>query len=572
MMALHLPPPNPRNDVFAYSPKAQFAVLPDLPYGGRPRSSTTSTAPSLGQYHHALSAPTSPMSRPQHNQSMGLTPLSHINPVNLSSSHPGQSGGSSAQVMGQAGPESGRMNVGPFTNQFAPRQHQQHIQQPTQSQPGQTPLVLLSPRRISPPSTVAPLSSTNLASFSNDRNLALQDKDKTRYRSKSRPRVLAQAQREESGSDTERGGSDSDATVMDFRRAGKASYSQTDLTAFRDRLSLTPGAGSSTLGNDAGPPVSAFGGSSSAQGQGPLASTSGVNDSGNTTASWTGFRGTDELTRPRQRKHSPKTPPHRPLPITTQTAPTSTTVSVPGPGTVSPGKSPRSRSSTSLSSMRMTPSTSPRSSYFSLGRSPNSSPRNSSHHLAPLTPLSTSSSSISLSPLNRNKSLQPTGSDADAEDDSTESSVTFGTRSRSGIRLRTNVPSSNGLGLSLDPGTGPDTTTAPEQTKVDDLIPQAIERLYQSSSLLYLRILAIVPACWGYLVLVDALRTGVIRHDVWPWGLDLSKEAIYHLSQISADGHGSPDPTGTFKPAIRGDLVLSIAWVSPPSLNDMNIN
>jgi hypothetical protein len=105
---------------------------------------------------------------------------------------------------------------------------------------------------------------------------------------------------------------------------------------------------------------------------------------------------------------------------------------------------------------------------------------------------------------------------------------------------------------------------AGDQTKVEDLIPEALERLYQSSSLLYLRILAFVPACWGTLVLSHGVITGGVYHDVWPWGADFSSEAMYRRS------HGSFLDEGLWKPAVRGDLILSIAWVGLALLSMSN--
>jgi hypothetical protein len=94
-----------------------------------------------------------------------------------------------------------------------------------------------------------------------------------------------------------------------------------------------------------------------------------------------------------------------------------------------------------------------------------------------------------------------------------------------------------------------------DQTKVDELIPEALERMYRSSSLLYLRILAIVPACWGTLVLGHGVIAGGVWHDVWPWGADFSAEAMYRRS------HGTHLEVGVWKSAVRGDLLLAIAWV-----------
>jgi hypothetical protein len=177
-------PPSTRHDVLAISPQSHFAVLPDLPYlNTRPRSSINSS----GQQQYPLSAPTSPLGRPQAGySSLGLiTPLDLPGPSN--SSRQGQANGGTRSVSA-----AGSMPPPPQ----APRQPQQAI-------PSFFPMV----GRVNPPPRQAPLSSTNLASF---------DKS-TRSRSKSRSRVVAVMSDSGSGSETEKGGSDSDVTVLDHR-------------------------------------------------------------------------------------------------------------------------------------------------------------------------------------------------------------------------------------------------------------------------------------------------------------------------------------------------------------------
>jgi len=215
--------------------------------------------------------------------------------------------------------------------------------------------------------------------------------------------------------------------------------------------------------------------------------------------------------------------------------------------------------------MRKSPTQSPRHPSLPVGRSPTTSPRHSAHNLGPLTPMtSSSSSSIAMSPVNRviTGMGKSGGSDADVENDSLtdDSSVQFNTKRRNGPVLRhrragstSSAPANghvNGLGLSL----GSENSTS-DQSKVEDLIPEALERMYRSSSLLYLRILAIVPACWGTLVLGHGVIAGGVWHDVWPWGADFSAEAMYRRS------HGTHLEVGIWKSAVRGDLLLAIAWV-----------
>jgi len=487
-------PPSARHEFLAISPQSHFAVLPDLPYlNTRPRSSTNSS----GQQHYALSAPTSPLGRPQ----AGYSSLGLITPLEL----PGPSHST----------RQGQVNGGPrsvsATGSMPPPQQ---VARQQQGIPAFFPMV----GRVTPTPRQAPLSSTNLASF---------DKS-TRARSKSRSRVAAVMSDSGSGSETEKGGSDSDVTVLDHRRAGKASYSQTDLPALKTRMVSRAEAVSAVTSN-----------------------TSPVNIPANAK-----IRDTETITLPRHgRRLSPKSD-HRPLPIHSNTALFASTP-------ISPGKSPKSRSSTSLSSMRKSPTQSPRHPSLPLGRSPTTSPRHSAHNLGPLTPMN-SSSNITLSPANRvipgmGKSG---GSDADVENDSLtdDSSVQFHTKRRNGPILRHRRAGStssapaigpvNGLGLSL----GSENSNS-DQTKVDELIPEALERMYRSSSLLYLRILAIVPACWGTLVLGHGVIAGGVWHDVWPWGADFSAEAMYRRS------HGTHLEVGVWKSAVRGDLLLAIAWV-----------
>jgi hypothetical protein len=516
-MTIHKEPPSTRHDVLAFSPRDpsrdpsgnhgnghdQFAVLPDLPSYrteldtiSRPSPNSHNSTLALEQ---SLSAPTSPLSRPQ----TGSSSLGLITPLDLPgpATHGSTGNMSRSMPLGHApAPQIPMHSVQPIMSSFFPPTNRVYPSGP--SGPTRQPQ--------------APLSSTNLASL---------DKS-TRTRSKSRSRVNAVMSDSGSGSETENGGSDSDVTVIDHRRIGKASYSQTDLAGLKNRMT------------------------------GYFTATTQVN---NTTSIGTGtgngiakFQDTETITLPRHgRRLTPPKPESRPLPIHSNSVPSTTS-------TTSPGKSPKSKSSISLSGMRKSPSQSPRHPSLPLGRFPTTSPRHSSHNLAPLTPL-TSSTSISLSPASRYNGGKG-GSDADAEYDSLtdDTSVSFNTKRHPGygIRHRRNPSTGSagapagGLGLSL----GADSS---DSSKVDDLIPEALERMYRSSSLLYLRILAIVPACWGTLVLIHGVVTGGIWHDVWPWGADFSAEAMYSRS------HGTHMEVGVWKSSIRGDLLLAIAWVCP---------
>lgn len=514
---------SPTHDVLAYSPHARFAVLPDLPYAQtRPRGRSEITSPRGSP--QVMSAPTSPLNRPHY---PAVSPLTHISPISL----PASTSHASASTPSCSRPEPLRLPASVPTltpQQMAKSQAAQAINSsnsqsyfpPQRRSPPGSSASLPSSMTFVPP---APLSSTNLASLAKG---AVDVPGRSRARS--RPRAPAGLPEEPgSGSETERGGgSDSDVTVVDHRRIGKASYSQTDIPALRRRL---------TSNAEAGPSGTSHYQQSKQQGNG----TSGK------------IRDTDTITLPRPvggRKTPPKTPPSRPLSLNQAHG------SLPASGPsqpISPGKSPRSRSHTSLASLRRSPTTSPKNALHPLRRSPTSSPRGSSHSLTPLTPVTP----YSLSP-NLRGAGQATSSDADGEDDSqtdemTDSSVSFRTRSHSGLRRRSApTGSASGLGLSLGHDTGVDLAKAS-----DELLPEAIERLYRSSSLLYLRILSIMPSCWGTSVLCHALVTGSIRYDVWPWGADFSREALYQLS------HGGGEYEGDWKRAIRGDLILCIAWV-----------
>lgn len=106
------------------------------------------------------------------------------------------------------------------------------------------------------------------------------------------------------------------------------------------------------------------------------------------------------------------------------------------------------------------------------------------------------------------------------------------------------------LGLSFGP------ESPPVDVKKEDPIPALLERRLQQSSLLLLRLLAIVPSVWGIMVLFLAVSSGELWVDVWPWGADLSREA---LERLVAGGVG---PEGIKRKVSRGDMLLAMAWVS----------
>ncbi|OXM78089.1 hypothetical protein C364_04024 [Cryptococcus neoformans Bt63] len=238
-----------------------------------------------------------------------------------------------------------------------------------------------------------------------------------------------------------------------------------------------------------------------------------------------------------------------------------------------PSRSPHSRSHSSLYGMRKSPS--PRSQALSF---PTMSPIN-----PPSVPLPDQSPKVHRHSLAVVSSLG--GNMSSEGDDSSESgdSLTFApkrTKSlplgselrqrfqdpRLSIRRRSSSSRSGdgGLGLLLgSPSSIPNTTSTSagslsglEMTPktVPQPLPDELERMIRRSSLLYLRLLAIVPAVWGICVLAQALATGGLWVDVWPYGVDLSKEALERLVA------GGVMMEGEWIRVDRGDMVLCIAW------------
>lgn len=190
------------------------------------------------------------------------------------------------------------------------------------------------------------------------------------------------------------------------------------------------------------------------------------------------------------------------------------------------------------------------------------SPRQSTIALAHLTPI-THSPSLSSNDSWGARSPQGgrTGSE-DADDDLETDSMSSGSlsfspkrhrqimRQRSLLQAADKRLSSAGLGLLLEPGNSGDE----QNRQMIDIRAATIEARLLRSSLLSLRMLAIVPAMWGICVLCNALATGQLRADVWPWGVDFSREALELLLA------GSTAKEGPEVPVHRGDMVLAIAW------------
>lgn len=247
-----------------------------------------------------------------------------------------------------------------------------------------------------------------------------------------------------------------------------------------------------------------------------------------------------------------------------------------------PSRSPHSRSQSSLYGMRKSPS--PRTQSLSV---PTMSPIN-----PPAVPLTEPSPKVLRHTLAMVSSIE--GNMSSEGDDSSESgeSLTFAPKRTKSLpvgselrqrfqdpRLSAHRGSSSSrsgdgwLGLSLgSPSSVPNTTstsagslsgleTTPKT--VPQPLPSELERMIRRSSLLYLRLLAIVPAVWGICVLAQALVTGGLWVDVWPYGVDLSKEALERLVA------GGVMMEGEWIRVNRGDMVLCIAWVSGTSLHNL---
>ncbi|ORX39101.1 N-glycosylation protein-domain-containing protein [Kockovaella imperatae] len=201
--------------------------------------------------------------------------------------------------------------------------------------------------------------------------------------------------------------------------------------------------------------------------------------------------------------------------------------------------SPLTRSHASLASLQKTPS-----------------PHPSPPLLTPMTPVMSAASSEASTPMTVGRTM-PTGGvtgSEDADDDTasgtdspSSESLSFTSR-KSRLRHRMPERSKSGLGLSFE--------ASPEITlrDVPEHIPAIIERTFSDSSLLSLRLLAVFPSLWGICVLIDALFSAVLWVDVWPWGVDLSREALERLMA------GSISEDGASRRVNRGDIVLSMAW------------
>lgn len=514
---------------------------------------------------HSKSAPTSPMSRPTRDLSLGLAPLSTITPIDISQAI--TASGGSPGALSEAAPAAvyanghGRPNghanyvnpsgLSPAAGQhlaLAPPAHIESSRSPSHSprqlHPRLSPEVSLKPlsqlaptganahgrqKPVQRGATIPPVqrptpsyynmadpvppSSSSSASSSSSSRTA---RGPARRRAGSNPRPPSSTSSEDTETEV-----DSDSTFVPGRPRHQHSKSQPDLTALRSRLA----------------------------------------------ESWANQQQEERRLREeaqansmliRRRSHGRKTPPIRPMPLASS--------SLPHPHT---HPHPHRSSSTGYSSAV------PQS---ALGL--RQSPRTSTVALAHLTPITSSprtESSADDSPWSMRGVTLPQGgmtSSEDADDDlesndsPSSGSLSFSPKHRRRQRLQAEKRSSggSGSGSGSGPGTGPgpalglllEPNSADERAAQGriDLRAASIEARLRRSSLLNFRLLAVVPALWGISVLTHAMITGALWHDVWPWGVDVSREALERLVQ------GSHVYQGIERPVHRGDMFLAICWVS----------
>jgi hypothetical protein len=200
------------------------------------------------------------------------------------------------------------------------------------------------------------------------------------------------------------------------------------------------------------------------------------------------------------------------------------------------------------------------------------SPRTSTVALAHLTPITSSprtESSAEDSPWSLRGVTLPhggmTGSedaddDLESNDSPSSGSLSFSPklrrRQRQSSKREGSGSGSGGAGPALGLLLEPNSADERGSQSLVDLRPESIEARLRRSSLLNFRLLAVVPALWGISVLTHAMITGALWHDVWPWGVDLSRESVERLVQ------GFHVYEGIERPVHRGDMALAIAWVS----------
>lgn len=191
------------------------------------------------------------------------------------------------------------------------------------------------------------------------------------------------------------------------------------------------------------------------------------------------------------------------------------------------------------------------------------SPRQSTTSIPALTPIHAEASEYEQSYSPRSPMGGMTGSedgddDLESVDSLSSGSLTFSPKQRRGLLRQRSLQADKGvsraLGLTFEPTPTNSADEAPRRSI--DIKAASIEARLRRSSLLSFRLLAIVPSMWGIAVLTHAFFTGAIWGDVWPWGVDWSREALERL----VAGHNADE--GIKMPIHRGDMIFAIAWVS----------
>lgn len=496
------------------------------------------------------------MSRPARDMSLGLAPLSTITPIDISqpvnNNSPG--GANGAHIAGPNSRMNGHANYNPGLSSAAGQQLSlappAHIESsrspsysPRQLHPRLSPEVVLKPLSQLAPGNPNSLGSANpggrsvvqrgatippvqrptpsyynlpdpgpSSSFPSSSSSNRTARGGARRRAGSNPRPPSSTSSEDTETEV-----DSDSTFVPGRVRHQHSKSQPDLTALRSRLAESW--------------------ANQQQEERRLREEAHANSM---------------LTR--RRSHGRKTPPIRPMPLATSAHPHA-----------HPHRQASSGFSTALPQSALGLRQSPRTSTVALS------------HLTPITSSPRTESSADDSPWSLRGVTLPhggtTGSedaddDLESNDSPSSGSLSFSPKHRRRQRQmdkRSASGSGSGsggggpgpgpaLGLLLEPNSADERSS---QSRID-LRAASIEARLRRSSLLNFRLLAVVPALWGVSVLTHAMITGALWHDVWPWGVDVSREALERLVQ------GSHVYQGIERPVHRGDMALAIAWVGAP--------
>jgi hypothetical protein len=149
--------------------------------------------------------------------------------------------------------------------------------------------------------------------------------------------------------------------------------------------------------------------------------------------------------------------------------------------------------------------------------------------------------------------------DIDSADSPSSGSISFSPKMRKPRRRsppkksKELVPDANGLGLSFTDVTPP-VVESPKSKPTLLIEPPKDVSIIWVRVFLFARSLAVIPAAWSFVLLMSAVVKGGIWANLYPWGIDTSREAIEAL----LNGWGGE---GTWKRTSRGDMFLASAWV-----------